>query len=415
LSKSDAEWQSEMMIDPKKLSAEWSVEELCSTADQYFKSLADPTPWMIKPFSSLLEAPELLHNVGLLLSGLHLGKTMTVLDFGAGSCWLSRMLSQLRCKVIACDVSPTALDIGKRLFTELPILGEGLFRPRFLPFNGRQIDLPDSSVDRITCNDAFHHVPNQQEVLSEFARILRPGGMAGFSEPGREHSRKPQSQLEMRNHGVFENDIDLPEIFVIARQAGFTHISCKLLNNMELSLEEYDVLLPGKDESPHDQSAATAALATRVMANTRQTTADRTIFFLRKGDFCLDSRSHVGLAHTLEIDLRETKVARGEVANVQLFIRNSGSARWLTENVHGVGVVKVGTHLYDEEGRLLNFDFTRHSFAHDILPGRSVQVEAVIKFETRGRYRLAFDLVSEQVIWFENLGSQPRELVVDVI
>ena len=124
--------------------------------DRYFKTLADPTPWMIKPFSSLLEAPELLRNVGLLLPGLHFGKTMTVLDFEAGPSWLSRMLGQMRCEVVACDASQTALEIEKRLFSDLPLLGRGLFRPSFLVFDGRQIDLPDNAVDRIVCNDTFH-------------------------------------------------------------------------------------------------------------------------------------------------------------------------------------------------------------------------------------------------------------------
>jgi len=168
------------MIDPKRLAEEMSVEHLCRTANDYFKSLSDPTPWMTKPFSSLVEAPELLQNVGLLLSGLHLGKTMTVLDFGAGSCWFSRILSQLQCQTISCDVSDAALEIGKRLFKKLPLLGEGVFEPRFLPFDGKQIDLPDNAVDRIACNDAFHHVPDQRLVLSEFVRVLKPGGIAGF-------------------------------------------------------------------------------------------------------------------------------------------------------------------------------------------------------------------------------------------
>ncbi len=167
------------MIDPKEIIKELTVEELCETAEDYFASKAkNPIPLMAKPFSSLLETPEILQNMGLLLSGLNLAKTMTVLEFGSGTCWFSRYLNQAQCVTISCDASKTALDIGKRLFKESPVVGEVISEPRFLHFNGRKIDLPDESVDRIICNDALHHIPNQGEVLSELARVLKKGGIA---------------------------------------------------------------------------------------------------------------------------------------------------------------------------------------------------------------------------------------------
>ena len=156
---------------------------------------------MSKPFAFLHETPQMLENLGLLLGGLELGRTMSVLDFGAGTCWLSRILAQLNCQPICCDASRTALDIGRRLFAELPLIGTAVFAPEFLWFDGRRIDLPDRSVDRIVCFDAFHHVPNPDEVIAEFGRVLRPGGLVGFSEPGRRHSQTAQSQYEMRIAG----------------------------------------------------------------------------------------------------------------------------------------------------------------------------------------------------------------------
>jgi ubiquinone/menaquinone biosynthesis C-methylase UbiE len=31
-------------------------------------------------------------------------------------------------------------------------------------------------MDRIICHDGFHHIPNQAEIISELARVLKPGG-----------------------------------------------------------------------------------------------------------------------------------------------------------------------------------------------------------------------------------------------
>ena len=231
------------MIDPKEIIKELTVEELCETAEDYFASIKNPIPQMEKPFSSLLEAPEMLQNMGLLLSGLNLAKTMTVLEFGAGTCWFSRYLNQAQCVTICCDASKTALDLGKRLFKESPIMGEIISEPRFLHFNGHKIDLPDESVDRIICYDAFHHIPNQSEVLSELARVLKKGGIAGFCEPGLYHSQSAQSQYEMKNYRVLENDIIIPEIFEIAKKCGFTDIEIKLLSAMNVSLAQHQKII----------------------------------------------------------------------------------------------------------------------------------------------------------------------------
>jgi SAM-dependent methyltransferase len=215
------------LINPKEVMQRYSVAELNETADEYYRVMQDPDLTLRKPFQSVNETPEMLENLGALLGGLHLGKAMTVLDFGAGTCWLSRLIAQLNCGVICCDPSAVALDIGRRFFEEHPPLTRELLPPRFLQFDGHRLELADESVDRIICFDAFHHVPNQAEVLRELGRVLKPGGIAGFSEPGRYHSRAPQSQYDMRNHRVLENDIDLNEIFSLAESAGSRTPGCE--------------------------------------------------------------------------------------------------------------------------------------------------------------------------------------------
>ena len=231
------------LVRPADVIARYSVEELLETAEESYRRIPDVAPLMSKPWSFAHEAPELLENLGHLLGGLELGKTMTVLDFGAGTCWLSRCLAQLNCRPICCDPSPTALEIGRRLFAEQPLIGTTVYQPTFLRFDGHRIDLPDESVDRIICFDAFHHIPNQAEVLNEFGRVLKDGGIAGFSEPGSHHSAAPQSQYEMRHHRVLENDIDVLGIARLAQRAGFTNVTVKALSNRSLRLDE--LLEPG--------------------------------------------------------------------------------------------------------------------------------------------------------------------------
>jgi ubiquinone/menaquinone biosynthesis C-methylase UbiE len=44
------------------------------------------------------------------------------------------------------------------------------------------IDLPDGVADIVFCNQTFHHLVQQEKALSEFRRILSPGGLLLFSE-----------------------------------------------------------------------------------------------------------------------------------------------------------------------------------------------------------------------------------------
>jgi len=393
------------MINPKDIIKKYTVEELCQAADDYFKSISDPTHLMAKPFSSLQETPGMLQNLGLLLSGLKLAKTMTVLEFAAGTCWFSRHLHQLQCKTISCDVSNTALEIGKHLFQKQPIIGVPISEPTFLHFNGHKIDLPNESVDRIICHDGFHHIPNQEEVISELARVLKKGGIAGFCEPGKFHSQKPQSQYEMNNFTVLENDILITEIYAFAQKYGFTDIRLKVLGGIDVSMNQYKFLV---------KLLSNKLLNKIFKLNIGNSITDKTIFFLYKGENIPDSRSHVGLSHSITTSRDVFSVRAGENLSILVNISNTGDSRWLIENIHDIGVVRIGTHLYDHANNLMDLDFSRYHITTITEPGATFEQSIKVKFENPGLYRLAIDLVSEHICWFENVGSVPKFVTIKV-
>lgn len=396
------------MINPNDLIKALTVEALAETADGYFRRIEDPTFWLAKPFGSLAEAPTILQNVGMLIEGLQLCKTMTVLEFGAGTCWLSRFLHQAQLQTISCDVSQAALAIGQKLFAEFPIAGTPIAAPQFLVFDGHRINLPSGSVDRIICNDAFHHVPNQGEVLAEMARVLKPGGIAGFAEPGRFHSQSPTSQFEMRTGNVLENDIDVVEIFRIAQSVGFTDIRLKLLCDAEISLGHYQALTEAPQTTQAASRASTYLEAVRIVeTNMRDVMRDRTLFFLCKGKPARDSRGAKGLCHEITSPEATYTVAAGSTLSLPLTIKNTGSASWLTQNIMGIGVVNIGTHLYDAAGAELAFDHTRHAMPIALAPNEFLQISPLFSFPVPGRFRLCIDLVAEQVAWFEPQGAVP--------
>jgi ubiquinone/menaquinone biosynthesis C-methylase UbiE len=395
-------------IDVREFKKSMTVEALNETAEQYFASARNWDRLMAKPLSGIDGAPALLNDVAHLLAGLRLLPGMRVVDFGAGSCWLSRWLTQLGMEAIALDVSPTALKIGQELYRRLPVIGERP-PPSFLQFDGHRIDLPDASVDRIVVLDTFHHLLNPDEVLAEMSRILKPGGIAGFSEPGPHHSRSPTSQSEMRNYRVLEDDVDVHRIWAAASKAGFGRIQLAVFPATPylLTLPEFDEYLAGGKQNE------------RFAELTRREMEGRRVFFMQKGAQppIYGSRSRVGLAAKLDVTLRSESVKAGEALEARIVVTNTGKATWLP---HGAkpGAVWLGCHLLGAAGRVGGFECPRHALTpgdgRPVAPGETLTLDVKIPAPPKGSHVLEFDLVSESVAWFASVGSEPARVNVQV-
>jgi SAM-dependent methyltransferase len=386
-----------------------TVEELNKTAEAYYASTSDWDPWMTKPLGSVEDAPALLTNVSNLLRMLQLQPGMTVMDFGAGSCWLSRWLTQMGLEVIALDVSPTALRIGKALYERVPVIGRRP-APRFLVFDGHRIDLPDASVDRILCLDTFHHLLNPQAVLREMSRVLKPGGIAGFSEPGPNHSKSPGAQYEMHNFRVLEDDIDVARIWSWAKETGFARLGVGVFSAepVVFSLSEFEDYLQGGTDPARTFETITRGHLQEIR-----------LFSLRKGGRApdLDSRSRAGLMAKLSVSLASTAVREGTPVTARAVVTNGGRALWLPRSAK-TGAVYLGCHLMDSSGKVLKLAYSLHPLTpgegRPVAPGETVTLDLKLPPLTKGSYILEFDLVSESVSWFAYMGSQTVRIAVQV-
>jgi SAM-dependent methyltransferase len=298
------------------------------------------------------------------------------------------------------------LDVARELFDERrPLIASPSMDVRTVWTDGRTIPLADNSADRIICHDAFHHIPNPAEVLREFQRVLKEGGLACFSEPGRYHSSKARSQREMVNYHVLENDIVVEDLWRFAQAAGFTDITLRPVLDLSyvVTLGQYlSIVRNGRVGFGGREALMNGTIASSIV-------------FLHKGMTIFDSRFPGHLSARLEVSAIPITAATGRPVKLSIGCTNTGQATWLsnTSDRQGIGQVNVGIELCDRVGYILERDWRRVPLPHDVMPGESVDVQCELLWTEVGQIGLRFDLVSEGVAWF-NATSEPELVTITI-
>jgi tRNA (mo5U34)-methyltransferase len=136
---------------------------------------------------------------------------------------------------------------------------------------------------------------------------------------------------------------------------------------------------------------------------------ERAIVVARKSAPYPDSRAlHFLSASITLVEPAESVRASEEIA-FRVAVRNDGFARWLSEGEEGTarGAVRLAAHLIrgrEEEDILLYY--AGAVLPRDVEPGEAVELTLRLRAPAEpGPYVLEFDMVSEHLSWFEDLGS----------
>jgi ubiquinone/menaquinone biosynthesis C-methylase UbiE len=86
--------------------------------------------------------------------------------------------------------------------------------------NSAQLPLPDQSVDMVFCHQTFHHLVDQHGALSEFHRVLKPGGLLLFAESTRKYIHSWIIRLLFRHPMEVQKTAE--EYLALIRNSGFT-------------------------------------------------------------------------------------------------------------------------------------------------------------------------------------------------
>jgi len=136
-------------------------------------------------------------------------------DVGAGNCWMTRYLSSWGFDAVAVDVDASAADgLGAaRVFLEQ---GATFRRVRAsmdrLPFRSDQVSL-------VAANASIHYAPDLRGALTEFRRVVAPGGIIAVLDTPCYHHPADGERMVRERAQRFQRDFDLPD--AVARRSGY--------------------------------------------------------------------------------------------------------------------------------------------------------------------------------------------------
>lgn len=103
-------------------------------------------------------------------------------DAGCGTGTLSRLLAERGCMVLGVDAAIEMVEVAGQLTQR----GEKSVQLKFERVETiARLPVASNSCDGVLCSSVLEYVPDVDECLKEFSRVLRPGGLLLVSVPNR--------------------------------------------------------------------------------------------------------------------------------------------------------------------------------------------------------------------------------------
>ncbi|WP_459706475.1 class I SAM-dependent methyltransferase [Paraburkholderia sp. 2C] len=178
-----------------------------------------------EPFTAGRATGRLLFDFGVMTSALKQDVLEhPVLDFGAGTAWVSEFCARMGFKTVSFDIhGDLKVCVERRQQCDSRINASLM---SFVHGDGHNMPFEPNTFGHFLCYDTVHHMHDYDKVFSEFFRVLRPGGRGIFVEPGARHSRSPETiafveAMKKQDPTWIERDVVLEEMDGVARKAGF--------------------------------------------------------------------------------------------------------------------------------------------------------------------------------------------------
>ena len=120
-----------------------------------------------------------------------------VLDYGCGPGGYVKATADLvgsTGKIYALDINPTAIQMVKKMAEKNRLANVDTI------LSDCRTGLADESIDVVMLYDAFHELKNQDAVLAELHRVLKPDGVLSFSD---HHLTEDEIVSKVTEKGLF--------------------------------------------------------------------------------------------------------------------------------------------------------------------------------------------------------------------
>lgn len=115
------------------------------------------------------------------ISWLNLSRNKIMLDVACGSGGPAlRIAEKTGCSIVGIDVHEQAISTANSLAEQSGLKERAHFR---IVDARAQLPFADASFDAISCIDAINHLPDRKQVITEWTRLLKPGGRLLFTDP----------------------------------------------------------------------------------------------------------------------------------------------------------------------------------------------------------------------------------------
>lgn len=120
-----------------------------------------------------------------------------VLDVASGpGASAIQLASERGCSVVGVELSPEAVDAAGEAASQAGVAD----RASFLTGDAESLPVPDDSFDALLCECSLCTFPDKPTAVSEFARVLRPGGRLAISDVVADVERLPPGLSGMAAH-----------------------------------------------------------------------------------------------------------------------------------------------------------------------------------------------------------------------
>ena len=327
-----------------------------------------------------------------------------ILDVGCGSGWLSEYFARLGYEVTGIDISDELIAMSRERVERVAydVDHETPLRCRFLTQDIEAAPLAER-FDAVICYDSLHHFEDERKVFRHLAAMLDVGGLLFILEghkPSSGSATEDELQEVMRRYGTLESPFSGDYLRALLNEHGLAVVGDYVSVN---GLFEREML--------EDNRLPLRSLATDYHYLTCIKVADGA-----PASSVPDSRKPGVLrAEFTLIEPPPQRVAVGAKLDLAITIKNTGDTLWLNGQTLRAGVVMPGVRIIDARGEVVSEVHGHPMLPRAVAPGQSFAIVIPCPAPlVPGTYTIKIDLVDQQVCWFEEKGSQPLLLSLEV-